>query len=205
MAVTNRVVPDMAEKLTLIACGILHKEIDSLIAKNNWPVTPVYLPSGLHTDFGKLRNSLENILAVHAGENCVVFYGCCHPLMDTILDTAHTCRTAGQNCVDIYLGHEAFCRDLADGAFFLFEDWALHWGAIIGGSLGLPSLVMREIFSSAHTHLLGIRTPCSGDFSTQAEDISRQTSLELKWVNIGLEHLEQTLEAVINNAVKGLP
>lgn len=205
MAVMNRVVPDVAEKLTLIACGILHKEINSLIAKNNWPVTPVYLPSGLHTDFSKLRNSLEKILAVHAGMTCVVFYGCCHPLMDTILDTAHTCRTPGQNCVDIYLGHDDFSRELAEGAFFLFEDWALHWDSIVGGPLGLAPEVMREIFSSAHTSLLGIRTPCSGDFSVQAEEISRKTSLELRWADVGLEHLEQTLKAVIYDALKGLP
>jgi hypothetical protein len=165
-------------------------------------VTPVYLPSGLHTDYNKLQRALEKTLEVHAGKNCIVFYGGCHPRIDTILDSAHTCRTPGQNCVDIYLGHEVFCRDLAEGAFFLFEDWALHWDTIVGGTQGLTPEVMREIFSGAHTRLLGIRTPCSENFTAQAEEISRQTSLELHWVDVGLDHLEQALETLINEALK---
>jgi hypothetical protein len=189
--------------LLLIGCGILQNEIRYLIEKNKWPVATVFLPSGLHTDFNKLQRALEMTLQSHSGRPCIVFYGACHPLMEHILATAGTVRTPGQNCVDIYLGHEAFYRELEAGAFFLFEDWALHWESIVGGAQGLAPPVMREIFRNAHTCLLAIRTPCSGDFSEQAEDISRRTSLELRWVDIGLERLEQVLEATISNALKG--
>jgi len=188
--------------LVLIGCGILRKEIRFLIAKHRWPVSVVFLPSGLHTDFGKLQHSLEKSLQAHAGHPCLVFYGACHPLMDRILATAGTVRTPGQNCVDIYLGHTAFCRELAAGAFFLFEDWAQHWDSIVGGEQGLAPAVMRDIFREAHTHLLAIRTPCSGDFSAQAEQISRSTSLELRWVDVGLEHLEQVLDRTIRTTWK---
>jgi len=202
MAVIIRTEPEMTEKLNLIACGILKKEINCLIEKNSWPVTPVYLPSGLHTDYKKLQNSLEKSLEVHAGQSCIVFYGACHPLMDRILAKAGTIRTPGQNCVDIYLGHEAFSRELSAGAFFLFEDWARKWDRIVGGAQGLAPQVMREIFSSAHTHLLAIRTPCSGDFRAQAEDISQRTTLELRWIDIGLENLERALETTITAACR---
>ncbi len=197
MAVIIRTGPDMIEKLTLIACGILKKEINYLIAKNSWPVTPVYLPSGLHTDFNKLQNTIEKSLEGHSGQPCIVFYGACHPLMDRILAKACTIRTPGQNCVDIYLGHEAFSRELSAGAFFLFEDWARKWDRIVGGAQGLTPPVMREIFRGAHTHLLAIRTPCSGDFRVQAEDISQRTTLELRWIDIGLESLERALDTTI--------
>lgn len=192
------------DRLLLIGCGILQKEVRYLIAKNSWPVTPFFLPSGLHTDFGKLQHSLEACLKQHAGQPRLVFYGACHPLMDRMLDEAVTIRTPGQNCVDIYLGHEVFCRELENGAFFLFEDWALHWDSIVGGEQGLRPPVMRDIFRAAHTHLLAIRTPCSGDFTAQAEAISTCTSLELRWLDMGLEHLEKVLEATINNALKRL-
>ena len=188
--------------LLMIGCGILQKEIRFLIEKNGWPVTAVFLPSGLHTDFGKLQQTLVKSLEAHSGKHRVVFYGACHPLMDQILAAAATVRTPGQNCVDIYLGHAAFCRDLEAGAFFLFEDWALHWDSIVGGEQGLAPPVMREIFRTAHTHLLAVRTPCSGDFSSQAERISVCTSLELRWVDVGLEHLEQTLKSTITSAMK---
>jgi len=186
----------------MIGCGILQKEIRYLIAKNSWPVSAVFLPSGLHTDFGKLQRTLEKSLEAHAGQPGFVFYGACHPLMDRILAAAGTVRTPGQNCVDIYLGHDAFCRELEAGAFFLFEEWALNWNSIVGGEQGLAPAVMRDIFREAHTHLLAIRTPCSGDFFTQAEEISQRTSLELRWLDIGLEHLERVLEATISNALQ---
>jgi hypothetical protein len=196
--------PANESRLLLIGCGILQKEIRYLIEKNSWPVSAVFLPSGLHTDFGKLQGALEKSLEAHAGQPRIVFYGACHPLMDHILATAGTIRTPGQNCVDIYLGHDAFCRELEAGAFFLFEDWAVHWESIVGGNQGLEPSVMREIFSQAHTSLLAIRTPCSRDFSALAEEISRRTSLELRWIDIGLEYLEQVLEETIRNAMKEL-
>ena len=196
--------PVIEPRLQLISCGILQKEILTLIAKNNWPVAAVFLPSGLHTDFGKLQSNLEKCLAVHSDLPRIVFYGACHPLMEQILANAGTVRTPGQNCVDICLGHEHFCRELEDGAFFLFEDWANHWDSIVGGEQGLTPPVMRTIFREAHTHLLAIRTPCSGDFSVQAEDISRRTSLELRWIDVGLERLEQVLELTIATALQEL-
>ena len=190
--------------LLLISCGILQKEIRCLIKKNSWQVSAVFLPSGLHTDFGKLQGTLEKSLEAHRGRPCIVFYGACHPLMERILATAGTVRTPGQNCVDIYQGHEAFCRELEAGAFFLFEEWAQHWDSIVGGEHGLAPPVMRDIFREAHSYILAIRTPCSGDFSAQAEEISRRTSLELRWVDIGLEHLELVLQKTISNAMKEL-
>lgn len=185
----------MSGQKILIGCGILQKEIMAIIEKNNWPFGTAFLPSGLHVDFGRLQNSLEGCLQHYHGQAGFVFYGACHPRMDQILDSADVIRTPGQNCVDIYLGHERFCHELEQGAFFLFEDWALHWRQIVGSIMPGDPEIMRSIFRSAHKYLLAIRTPCSGDFSDEAESVSRMTSLELRWIDVGLENLEATLSA----------
>lgn len=190
----------MTAPAIIIGCGILEKEIRFLMAKNSWQGRPVFLPSGLHVDFNRLRDSLEQGLAKHANEQSTVFYGDCHPQMNQILENAHVIRTPGQNCVDIYLGHELFCRELELGAFFLFEDWALHWQQIIGGVMPGNPEIMRSIFRSAHKYLLAIRTPCSGDFTSEAEAISTMVDMELRWIDVGLEQLEQTLKATIEQA-----
>lgn len=183
----------MSEARLIVGCGILEKEIRFLAKKNDWSQQLVFLPSGLHVDFGRLQNSLEKCLRNHQGEPTVVFYGACHPCMDQIMEKAHACRTPGQNCVDIYLGHERFCRELEQGAFFLFEDWARHWREIVGAVMPGDPEIMRSIFRSAHKYLLAIRTPCSDDFSSEAEMVSNMTSLELRWTDVGLEHLETSL------------
>ena len=195
----------MREPERIIGCGILKKEIRYLAEKNHWQGGMTFLPSGLHVDFEKLQTSLEKCLRLHAGEPAISFYGACHPRMDQILDAAGVIRTPGQNCVDIYLGHEMFCRELEQGAFFLFEDWALHWEEIVGSVMPGDPEIMRSIFRGAHKYLLAIRTPCSGDFSAAAEAVSAMTSLELRWIDAGLEHLEANLAATLKNAKAGTP
>lgn len=179
----------------MIGCGILKKEISFLIEKNGWRIGAAYLPSGLHVDFSRLQNSLEKCLTLHHGRTAFVFYGACHPRMDQILESASVIRTPGQNCVDIYLGHETFSCELEQGAFFLFEDWALNWKEILGEVMPGDPEIMRAIFRSSHRYLLAIRTPCSGDFSAEARMVSEMTSLELRWMDAGLENLEATLAA----------
>ena len=195
----------MSESELIIGCGILKKEIRFLVEKNGWNQGMTFLPSGLHVDFEKLRNSLEKCLRLHAGEPAVVFYGACHPRMEQILDAAQIIRTPGQNCVDIYLGHETFCRELEQGAFFLFEDWALHWKEIVGAVMPGDPEIMRSIFRSAHKYLLAIRTPCSEDFKAEAEAVSAMTSLELRWTDVGLDHLEANLAATLGRSKAGTP
>jgi hypothetical protein len=195
----------MSEAELIIGCGILQKEIRCLVEKNGWQQGMTFLPSALHVDFDRLQNSLEKCLQLHRAAPAIIFYGACHPRMDQILDAAAVIRTPGQNCIDIYLGHETFCRELEQGAFFLFEDWALHWKEIVGAVMPGNPEIMRSIFRSAHKYLLAIRTPCSDDFSAAAEAVSEMTALELRWIDAGLEHLEANLAATLTRAKAGIP
>jgi hypothetical protein len=195
----------MSEAELIIGCGIMQKEIRFLVEKNGWHQGMTFLPSGLHVDFDKLQHSFEKSLQLHIGKPAIVFYGACHPRMDQILDAASVIRTPGQNCVDIYLGHEMFCRELEQGAFFLFEDWALHWKEIVGAVMPGDPEIMRSIFRTAHKYLLAIRTPCSGDFTAAASVVSDMTSLELRWIDAGFEHLEANLAATLDRAKTGTP
>ena len=192
----------MRPQIPLIACGIMKEEIRLLIARNNWPVDPIFLPSSLHVDFDKLQQALEQSLLRFDRERCIVFYGVCHPLMDQILGERRAVRTPGQNCVAICLGTERFSRELAAGAFFLFEDWARNWERVVGTSMPGNPLVMQEIFSEGHSYLLAIRTPCSGDYRLEAEEVSRRTGLELRWLDIDLEQLEEALATTIDHALE---
>lgn len=187
----------------LIGCGILRREIRHIVQKNGWNLEQIYLPSGLHTDFDRLEKALTATLSRHGGDSGIVFYGACHPLMDRFLTDAGTIRTEGQNCVDIYLGHELFCRELEQGAFFLFEEWALHWREIVCSVFpGCPE-IMKAIFRSAHRYILAIRTPCSGDFSTEASAVGVMIGLPVRWIDAGLGHLEATLAKTIESLTPG--
>lgn len=189
----------MAEdRLLLMGCGILKNEVRFLIDKNGWPVDTSFFDSALHCEFDKLSHCLTTGLSKQAGRDVVVFYGACHPLMERMLDAAHTFRTEGQNCVEMLLGEERFTRELQQGAFFLLEEWAQRWEYIVSKAFGTSNWeLIREMFNSDRSYLLGLRTPCSGDFTKEAEEAARLINLPLRWLDVDLEHLEAVLATAI--------
>ncbi len=190
--------------LSLVGCGILKKEVGYLIAKNNWPLTTDFLPASLHIDLKSLACSLQAGLARHAHEQTIVFYGACHPGMDSMLDDSHTLRTSGQNCIEMLLGAEEFNKELAKGAFFLLDDWAHNWDAVIAKTFGSNITVIRDIFHEQHRYLLCLRTPQSDDFSREAAHIGAMLDLPVQWRDVTLDHLECVLQTAIRRKLEGL-
>lgn len=185
------------QTLSLVGCGILLKEVNFLIAKNNWPLTTDFLPASLHIDFKRLAGALHEGLSRHTHEQTIVFYGACHPRMDNMLNEAGTLRTLGQNCLEMLLGEEEFNRELANGAYFLLDDWSRNWDEAIAKTFGSNINVIRDIFHDQHCYLLCLRTPQSDDFSRKAAHIGTMLDLPVQWRDVGLDHLENVLQTAI--------
>ena len=83
------------------------------------------------------------------------------------------------------------------GAFFLLEDWACRWDAILARGMGTNLKVIRNIFQGDRQYLLALRTPCSGDFREAAEAAGRRVGLPVRWRDVSLEHLERALEQAL--------
>lgn len=188
------------EPFLLVGCGILHREVDALIARNGWRLETRYLASALHNYLDRLSSKLQASLeaAPHPGQGCIVLYGACHPLMDRILVQHGTLRTKGQNCIVQLIGYERFMEELGEGAYFLLEDWAITWEPMITAAFGKNLAVVREIFHSSHKRIVAIRTPCSGDFTAAAESAARFVDLPLTWMDADLSHLEAVLADAID-------
>jgi hypothetical protein len=190
-------------KLLLLGCGILKREVSFLIAKNRWPVETLFFDSAMHVDFTQLGSTLTHTLARHKGENVIVFYGACHPLMEGILAEASTFRTCGQNCCEMLLGPAVFHSELAQGAFFLLEDWAGRWAHILFKAFNTKKLeIVRDIFQGDRSYLLGLRTLCSNDFTEAAVEAAAMVGLPLRWMDAPLDHLEAVLFEAITQKQK---
>jgi len=188
---------DATHDIKLLGCGILRKEIALLIEKNHWPIVTLLMSSGLHNDYQKLEKGLNGLLRKHLNDKTIVFYGCCHPLMNKFVAQGHSVRVNGQNCIEMLLGPEMFAEELQAGAYFLLEEWALNWQQRTSAVFGTNPAIIREIFQEDRKYFLGINTPTSGDFSVQAQDISRQVGLPLRWMNCNLDRLEMALANAI--------
>jgi hypothetical protein len=186
------------EPILLLGCGILSKEVEYLNARNGWGLETAFLDSALHNYFNRLAKGLSGSLSKRAGRDIIVFYGCCHPLMDRMLDEARTFRTEGQNCVEMLLGRERFMAELEAGAFFLLEEWAERWEELFADLFGPNPDVAREIFGGDRGYILAVRTPCSGDFSRHAEAMAARVGLPLRWTEVDLGHQEAILRQAID-------
>lgn len=193
--------PETSPPLTMIGCGILRKEVERLVEKNQWNLHTHFLDSALHNYLNRLSKELNQALEEREknGEKTVVLYGSCHPLMDKYLQEHGTCRTRGQNCIVMLLGYERFMQELEKGAYFLLEDWALTWEPMITACFGDNISVVREIFHSGHKYILAIRTPCNGDFTEAAEKAAEFVALPLYWVDVNLDHLEKVVAEAMEN------
>lgn len=192
------VATDAALRPLLLGCGIFAKEIALLIEKNHWPLATHFLPPSLHIDLPQLATQLDHALSTHAQPHTLVFYGdACHPRIDALIAPHRACRVAGQNCVAMLLGAARYQQELVQGAFFLLEDWALHWDEAIDQTFGGHRAVAREIFQSAHRYILALRTPCSGDYRAAAEYAAASVDLPLYWEDVALTELEHTLQCTL--------
>jgi len=188
----------MKDKIHLIGCGILRKEIRFLIEKNGWSMESVFLDSALHVNLEKLSDTLTTTLNKYNNKENIVFYGACHPRIEDTLKKGNAIRTQGQNCVEILLGHDLFMEELSQGAFFLLEDWAKRYEHIVKLTFGDNPKIMREIFQGDRKYILCLRTPCSDDFSVAAKVAGELVGLPIKWMDVTLDHLEQILKNTID-------
>jgi hypothetical protein len=174
----------------LIGCGILEPELRQLARERGVWLELELLGASLHLDLDRLEREFGAQLKRTAGRATAAFFGACHPRLDAWLGARGTRRTRGTNCVEMLLGSERYRDELEGGAYFLLEPFARGWAAALRHTFGDRPELAREVFQGAHTHLLAVQTPCSGDFRAEAEAASRSVGLPLRWLSVGLDHLE---------------
>lgn len=182
----------------ITGCGILEKEVCLLIEKNGWNIKTEFLdschPVGDRSPGKGLSASIRN----REEGKAIVLYGHCHPRIDAILREEQVQRIHGLNCIEMLIGEERYREELERGAYFLIEKWAMHFESAISASLGTNRDIIREIFHEDRKYLLGIRTPCSGDFSESVRTASRMVDLPIQWLDTGLENLESLLRTAMD-------
>lgn len=186
----------------LIGCGILAREVRFLIDRNHWPMEAIFFDSSLHCYLDRLAQGLTGLLEKKRGRRIIVFYGCCHPRLDEMVTAAGAVRTEGQNCLEMLLGREPFMAELSAGAYFLLEAWARTWEPVLTRTFGTRKIeIIREMFQGDRKYLLGLRTPCSGDFRDEAEKAGELVGLPLRWRDAPLDHLESVLRNTMSRLV----
>ena len=117
-----------SDKILILACGALSKEISALIRLNNWThLKTRYLPAILHNSPDKITEQLRNNLQSAQAKFSRIFIGYADcgtgGEIDSMLDEFGVQRLPGAHCYEFYSGNQSFAEmmDEEPGSFFLTD------------------------------------------------------------------------------------
>ncbi|MGC8494204.1 MAG: DUF1638 domain-containing protein, partial [Syntrophobacteraceae bacterium] len=188
----------MRQKLTVICCSVLQKEVEALLSRNHPEVEPVFIDSMLHMDPERLQQAMEKVMAERPDSSFLIVYGDCHPYMSSMEGLPYCARTKGVNCTEILLGKEAYTRHKKEEAFFFLPEWCKRWKEVFEARLGFtdPSLA-REFMQETRKKLLYLDTGVSPVPETTLSEISAFFGMPVEKLSVSSENLSGEIESAL--------
>ena len=147
----------MRERLLLLACGALAREVLAVVRLNRWEHVDVHcLPAQLHLRPERIAPAVEAALAEARGRYAQVFVGYADcgtgGALDEVLARHGAERLPGLHCYAFFGGGNAWeeMQDEEPGTFYLTDFLARHFDALVLRPLGLdryPELV-ADVFGN---------------------------------------------------------
>jgi hypothetical protein len=141
----------VTERLLVLACGALVREVLAIVRANGWEHVDVrHLPAELHATPRRIPQALEEALREAAGRYDRVFvaYADCGTVgaIDDVCERYGAARLAGAHCYAVYAGLAEWdaLQEEEPGTFYLTDFFVRHFDAFVGRPLGLdrhPELV----------------------------------------------------------------
>lgn len=127
----------------IIGCDIFRHEMESVAPEIASQTT--WLPAGLHVDFGRLKDALQE--ATQGDEHVVCLYGAaCHPDMNDLVASHRGCHLPGRDCVAAFLPDEARRKLEGRKAFVMTPGWLRNWREIFCDGCGWDEVDARQNF-----------------------------------------------------------
>lgn len=186
-------------KLTLIACSIFKKEIETLQKENKIAVPAVYLDSMQHMFPDRLSANLGKAVEEQAalGRKSILVYGECHAFIEGYFSNPSVERVRGMNCVEIFLGRESYRALRKEGVFFLIPEWASRWKVVFQKELGLNERNAKDFMKEMHTKIVYLDTGSAEAPAEAISEISEYTGLAVETKKITLDHFLKVIEEAI--------
>jgi hypothetical protein len=129
----------------LLCCEILRDEIEQLLKGKNIEIT--YLEAGLHTDFKKLEDAINNALESMGNCGASLGYGTmCHPGMEAIASAKGSKVMQAKNCIEMLLGDQLAELEAQSRTFYITGGWLANWRKIFIDQLHWDNVDARQNF-----------------------------------------------------------
>ena len=176
---------DKSDKILVIACGALAKEITALIRMNNWSHLQLrYLPAKLHNAPHKITQNIRKNLINAQNKFSQIFIGYADcgtgGQLDTLLNEFGIQRLPGAHCYDFFSSTQNFSKLIEDepGSFFLTDFLVKSFEKLIWQGLKINSHPeLLNIYFGNYKRLVYLAQTESKDLQTQAKEIANKLRL----------------------------
>lgn len=192
------------DRVLLIACGALAREILDLIARNNWShMDLTCLPAILHNHPDRIAPAVEKAVARHRATHARIFvaYADCGTggLLQATCDRLGVPMIAGPHCYSFFEGNARFAAKAQDEftAFYLTDFLVRQFDAFVWEPLGLdrhPQL--RDTYFGHYTKLVYQAQTDDPALTAKAADCAARLGLAFERRFTGYGDLETTLAAL---------
>ncbi len=201
---TERLEP--SDKILILACGALAKEISTLIRLNGWShLKTRYLPAILHNTPEKITEQLRMILQSSQTKFSKIFIGYADcgtgGKIDSLLDEFDVQRLPGAHCYEFFTGKQTFVEIMEEeiGSYFLTDFLVKAFEKLVWQGMKIdrhPELL--PIYFKHYKKLVYLAQSENQELQTQAYEIAGRLGLvyEKRFTGYGeLEHSLATLAA----------
>ena len=195
-----------SDKILILACGALSKEISALIRLNGWThLKTRYLPAILHNTPEIIAEQLRFNLQCAQAKFSRIFIGYADcgtgGKIDSLLDEFGVQRLPGAHCYEFYSGNQFFAgmMDEEPGSFFLTDFLVEAFEKLVWQGMKIdrhPELL--QVYFKHYKKLVYLAQTKNSELQTQADEIASRLGLKYEYHYTGYGELAPALSALLN-------
>ena len=192
----------MPERVLVIACGALAREIVALKRHFGWQHLDMQcIDARLHNRPGLIPERVRQKICSNRDryDRIFVAYGDCGTggALDRVLEEQQVERLPGAHCYQFLAGFDRFeeLADAAPGTFYLTDFLARHFDRLVIGPLKLDTHPeLRDAYFGNYTRLVYLSQTIDAELERCAERAARRLGLAFERHHCGYGALEQNLK-----------
>ena len=193
-----------SDKILILACGALAKEIAVLIHLNGWThLKTRYLPAILHNTPEKITEQLRMVLQSSQTKFSKIFIGYADcgtgGKIDSLLDEFDVQRLPGAHCYEFFAGKQTFAEIMEEeiGSYFLTDFLVKAFEKLVWQGMKIdrhPELL--PIYFKHYKKLVYLAQSENLELQTQAYEIAGRLGLVYEYRFTGYGELEHSLSTL---------
>ena len=195
---------ETSDKILILACGALAKEISVLVRLNGWKhLQTRYLPAKLHNTPEKIADELRiNLLSAKTKfPKIFIGYADCGTggSIDSLLEEFNVQRLPGSHCYEFFSSKQTFeeIMEKEIGSFFLTDFLVKAFDKLVWQGMKIdrhPELL--EIYFKHYKRLVYLAQADNPTLQTRANQIAKRLGLEFEYRFTGYGELKNSLSAL---------